>query len=290
MDLPNSNTEQKSDTISYDYDTIVLSGGGVRGLVLLGSLQCLTDNRLNTNINTYIGTSVGSIISYLMCIGYSPIEIIVYICTNRVFDKIQYFNISDILTGGGVSSFNQIQEQLEILTIQKIGTFITLKDLYTRFNKTLICCTYNLTKDKVEYISHINNPDLPCLVAIRMSSTFPIMYEKYNYNNCFYIDGGIIDNFPIKLGDEIGNRVLGLLLSQECEVLDLNNILDLIYKLLSIPTQQNIIKNNNSVSNKCDIINLEYNKNRMFDLSITSHDKLEMFSEGYKITKNFFNL
>jgi hypothetical protein len=69
------------------YDTLVLSGGSSKGIIILGALQYLIDNYLISNIETYIGTSVGSIICYLLLIGYTPIEIIVYICKNQLLEK-----------------------------------------------------------------------------------------------------------------------------------------------------------------------------------------------------------
>ena len=62
------------------YEKLVISGGGIKGLSGLGALQYLEDNKLLESINTYIGTSIGGIILYLLAIGYKPIEIIVYFC------------------------------------------------------------------------------------------------------------------------------------------------------------------------------------------------------------------
>ena len=65
-----------------DYDTLVLSGGSSKGILTLGALQYCYDNFLLNKIETYVGTSSGAIISFLLIIGYSPIEIMVYICCN----------------------------------------------------------------------------------------------------------------------------------------------------------------------------------------------------------------
>ena len=61
-----------------DYDTLVLPGGGIKGLILLGGVQYLIDNYYMKNIKNFVGTSIGSIIGYLLIIGYTPIEIFVY--------------------------------------------------------------------------------------------------------------------------------------------------------------------------------------------------------------------
>ena len=56
------------------YDTIIISGGASKGIAALGSLQALIDRKLLDNVKRYIGTSIGSIISYLICIEYTPID------------------------------------------------------------------------------------------------------------------------------------------------------------------------------------------------------------------------
>ena len=67
------------------YNKIILSGGALKGLLTLGSLQYVYDNNNLNDVTQYIGTSVGSIICFLLSIGYTPVELIVSICTSRIF-------------------------------------------------------------------------------------------------------------------------------------------------------------------------------------------------------------
>ena len=69
------------------YDTIVLWGSSINGLVLIGALQFLYENNKLLIIDNYIGTSSGRIISYLLIIGYKSIDIIIYLISNNVFYK-----------------------------------------------------------------------------------------------------------------------------------------------------------------------------------------------------------
>jgi predicted acylesterase/phospholipase RssA len=273
----------------FDYDTLVLSGGSTKGIVTLGCLQSAQDSFLLTNIKTYIGTSSGAIICYLMVIGYTPIEIVVYICTHQLLEKMQHFNVVAMLNGSGASSFNHIQEHIEKMTISKIGYLPTLKDIQTKFGKTLICVTHNLTTNTTEYLDPEHYPNLPCITAIRMSSNLPLIFEHFKYGDNFYIDGGISDNFAIDLGDKIGDKVLGILLSPENDnftnKID-SNILELIYKLIFIPIKQAISHKLKNCSDKCKIIELDYKKLKFFDFNVSSIEKLEMFSSGYQQFKD----
>lgn len=280
--------------ISSTYDTLVISGASAKGIIFLGSLQYLYDNYILNHIKTYVGTSIGSIICYLLVIGYTPIEIMVYISTHQLFEKMQAFDILGMVKGKGAFSFSLIQEELEKMSIEKIGYLPTLKSIKERYNKNFISVTYNLTENKTEYLSHENYPDLPCISAIRMSSNLPFVFENYKYGNSFYIDGGISNNFPIDIAQKYGNKILGLGLTHNKEVenkennIPPNNILEYFYKLIFIPVTQYIELREQQIDiEKTKIIKLNYNGDlKVFNFNISSKNRLEMFSNGYQQIKD----
>jgi predicted acylesterase/phospholipase RssA len=278
---------KKNNSPTSDFDTIVLSGGSSKGIMILGALQYAYDNFLINKINKYIGTSVGSIICFLLLIGYTPIEIMVYLCTHEILEKLQHFNIVAMINGNGALSYSGIYEQLEKMTIDKIGYLPTFKDIKEKYEKELICVTYNLTDNKTEYLSYENNPNLPCLIAIKMSSNLPLIFEKFKYNNNFYIDGGISDDFAIDIGDKMGNKILGIVITIDNNSFssDGETILEYIYKLIFIPIAQSMESKINNVSNNCKIIKLSYNKLKFFNFNVNSKEKLDIFSIGYESMK-----
>jgi predicted acylesterase/phospholipase RssA len=274
-----------------NFDTIVLSGGSTKGLIILGALQYLVDNFYLNEVKNFIGTSSGALICFLMAIGYSPMEIIVYICTHQLLEKIQHFNVVAMINGGGASSFSNIYEQLEKMTIQKIGYIPTFSDLKNKFNVNFICVTYNITENKPEYLSFETHPNLPCLIALRMSSNLPLIFENYKYGKNFYVDGGVCDNFAIDVGDRIGKKVVGIYIDTEGKNFDTENDIDIIeyiYKLMFIPISQTTMFKINNASSRCKIVKLQSNKKNFFDFKINSVEKLDIFSAGYQEIKNFF--
>lgn len=279
--------------ISSTYDTLVISGASAKGIIFLGGLQYLYDNFLLQHIKTFIGTSVGSILCYLLIIGYTPIEIMVYISTHQIFEKMQNFDILSLVKGHGAFSFSFIQEELEKMTIEKIGYLPTLKSIKEKYNKNFISVTYNLSENKTEYLSYENYPDLPCISAIRMTSNLPFVFDNYKYGNSFYIDGGISNNFPIDIAQKYGNKILGLALSSNKNKSSNNtpissNILELFYKLIFIPVSQYIELREQTINiEKTKIIKLNYSGDlKVFNFNISSKDRLEMFSNGYQQIKD----
>jgi len=223
-----------------------------------------------------------------LIIGYTPIEIMVYICTNQLLEKMQNFNIVAMLQGRGASSFNTIQETLEKMTIAKIGYLPTIKELYDNYGKTFICVTHNLTEGRTEYLKHDTHGSIPCITALRLSANLPLVFEHYKYGKSFYIDGGISDNFAIDIGDRLGKKVLGITISSEgqegAKDIDMN-ALELIYKLVFIPVSLTVDYKINQASDNCKIIRLNYEKLKFFDFNVNSKEKLEMFSSGYSQIK-----
>ena len=270
------------------YDTLVLSGGAIRGILTIGALQYAYDNFLFKNVKTYIGTSSGAIIGFFLAIGYTPIEIMVYICTKQVMERMQNFNVVAMIQGKGACSYSTMGEELEKMTIAKIGYLPTLLDLYEKYGKTFVCATHNFTKDKTEYLSWETHPQLPCLTALRMTSNLPFIFEMFYYGKDLYIDGGVSDNFPIDIAKKYGEKILGI------AIIDLNReinsedpdigTLQYIYQLMFIPISQ-IIKNKiRMIADRHKIIVLKHEK-KIFSFNMDSHEKLEMFSSGYSKMK-----
>jgi predicted acylesterase/phospholipase RssA len=278
------------------YDTLVLAGGGVKGLVLLGAIQTLTDSKKLEAVNTYVGTSVGAIIGYFLAIGYTPVEIIALIYCHKWLDKLQDLNLMNLINGNGVLSFAPIQEALEFFTLTKIGKFLTLKKLEEEYGKKLVCCTYNMTTCKPEYLSAETHPDLPCLTALRMSANIPLVFDRFSYTNNFYIDGGIVDNFPIGKGIELGKSVIGINMKvDEKSLADSpeDGVVPYFFRLLQVPIIQSVEFRNEKITKEClengkvcKILTIRSGELKAsVGLNVPHKTRFEMFSEGYQQAK-----
>jgi predicted patatin/cPLA2 family phospholipase len=280
--------------MSEQYDTLVLSGGGIKGFCLLGALQAVIDLGQIKNINNYVGTSVGAILGYLLAIGYTPIEIIVSLYTNRWLERMQYFNLVAMTNGNGATSFNSLHEALEKLTLDKIGRLLTLGKLKELYGKSLYCCTYNMTICSSEYVGPDNYPDLPCLTALRMTANIPLIFDRFKYMDNYYVDGGLVDNFPIIYGEKIGKKILGIYLKiEESSLRDEpeDGLISYFLRLLQIPVVKGTeYRINQANPEKCTIIGINTGSLRnMMEFDVKSKTRLELFSYGYRDVKNIFD-
>ena len=269
-----------------NYNTLILSGGSICTLKTLGAIQCLMDNNAIDDVNTISGSSAGAMIAYLICIGYTPTEIILYLCTHNIFDHVKSLDIVSMINGSGAISFAGFHEHLEMMTINKIGRLVTFKDVYEKFGKRLVMTTYNYSKKCMEVLDHEHTPDMPCLVGIHMSCCLPFIFNMYKYNNSFYLDGGICDDMPLHLIRREDSKILGIYIDlcqeQDEEKYPDSNI-EFLYKLLLIPREYKVHEDERDT----DIIKLSSNIETFFRYQMNVVEKLKMFSDGYQQAKEF---
>jgi len=275
------------------YTTVVISGGALRGFGLLGAIQYIQDREWLRDVHRFIGTSIGAIISYLLCIGYSPTEIMVNMCQSSLFDKMAKIDTLNVIHGMGAGSFSILHDHLEKMTLSKIKKHVSLGELFTRFGKSLVCCTYNETCERVEYLSHLNHPDMDCLTAIRMSANLPFMFDPFVYQDFSYIDGGVANNFPI---DQVGNDepALGIRIGRndvQKEKDPGENLMVRFYNTILIPIQcmENVLIEKVSRENPLiDVISVSIPTCMTLHFSLTTTDKFDMFSTGYDTARRYF--
>lgn len=273
------------------YDTLVLSGGLTKGFGIVGALQHLQDKGILSQVHKYIGTSIGAIISYLVCIGYNPIELMIVSCQKKIFEKMTNIDILNVMHGNGAISFHIFQEILEKMTIEKVKRYITLMDLYTKYNKELVCCTYNLTLQKSEYISYKTHPHLDCITALRMSANLPFFFETFVYDDSRYVDGGIADNFPISIVDKEKDVALGIrtktILSSDPDKKENDNLLSQFISILTIPIARIEEIQMERCQETIHIVSVPIPSYMSLSLHLTNTEKFDLFSVGYETMKQF---
>lgn len=282
------NSQIKDEIIPKQYTTLVISGGAIKGILSLGALHYIYKKEFEKTITTFIGTSIGAIISYFLILGYTPLDLITYVCTHPIFEDITELNIHKLINGNGAMSFTKIQDVLEKMTLEKEGQFHTLKSLYEKFKKKLVCCTYNTSFEREECISYENYPDMPCLIALKLSASLPIVFEECRYMNMTFIDGGIVNNFPIECvkSDEHALCIITPFVKNEKGY---KNILDHIYDLVFIPINKLLDNKLKTIPENCDLIVLISEQIKFFTFNIGVKGMLDMFSTGYNCALTHFS-
>ncbi len=156
---------------------LVLSGGGARGFAHLGVIQALNEADIFPDIVT--GTSAGALAGALYCDGHSPREILSIM---KLQSKLDYMR--PIVPRDGILQISGVVKLLE--SHLKAKTFDELK-------LPLIVCATDLNNGKSVYISKGE-----LITAIIASSSIPVLFKPVVINKIYYVDGGVLDNLPVK--------------------------------------------------------------------------------------------
>ena len=184
---------------------LVLSGGGPIMIQLLGAIQHLEANKFIDfkNIESIYGTSAGAIVGLLICLknDYDWETINDYIIKRPWHDlfKIKVDKILETYSKKGIFDLKTIEKCFKPLFDAKdISMEITLEDFYKYSNIELHLFSFEVNEFKVEDISYLTHPKLSLLTAIQMTSCLPILVTPVCIDDKFFIDGGIVCNYPLK--------------------------------------------------------------------------------------------
>lgn len=192
---------------------LIFSGGGVKGVAYIGIVKYLEELKKSTNIkldiNEVCGVSIGSLVGLLYTIGYTYQELYDEIMVTKM-DEMQDFRIRNFLTKYGMDSGRLMTSWIESLIMKKgLVKDTTLRDIWKLYGINFRVVVTNVNKYKVEIFDYTTNPNLKVIKAIRMSTSIPFVFCAERYNDNIYVDGGVLNNFPIKFYDENLDNVLG---------------------------------------------------------------------------------
>tara|TARA_B100001750_G_C15425893_1_gene555471 strand:+ start:66 stop:959 length:894 start_codon:yes stop_codon:yes gene_type:complete len=231
-------------------DTLLFSGGAMKCISILGSLQYLFENNIIKEnfegIKEMYFVSGSAVYVSALLIGFS-IE-----ATVEIFKKIDYeklsgiddMKIQNIFENYGLKKITDYKYMINVVLRYKNFENITLKEFYDFTKIKLNFRVINLNKQCNEYLNKDNSPDLKYADAICMTSCIPLLFEPIKYNGCLYIDGGFNNNFPYeKIIDKenyLGINILSSKISCNIdrdieEIKDLQQYLNIIYNVYGSP-------------------------------------------------------
>ena len=262
-----------------NYNTLCLSGGGLLCLSFLGTIDILEKNNFNLSLIThFIGTSIGSILSFFYSIGYSTEEIKQFSLEFNFSILERDIELDNLINNFGLNDGNTFVLVFKHFLKEKLDvTDITFIELFKITNKKLSIIGVNFTNNNEELFNYILTPNMSVITAIRISMSIPLVFTPVFYNDCYYIDGCFLNGFPINHCNI--ETTLGIYIKKNNPVS--NNQLDLVSFLrncLNLLANSTCQKNlNNYLSS--NIITIESDSNEI-DFEINKENKQKLINKG----------
>lgn len=183
------------------FTSIVLSGGAMKVLCSVGCVMYMEKNHMIDGLKNFVGTSAGSILCFLMVLGYKAKDTISFLKENLQDPRISTLDMEqvfDIITEYGISDGSNIVELVSRALHGKTRlNDITFMELAKLTGKNLVVCTSNLTQEKEEFFCIDTTPDMSVLLAIKASCAIPFVFRPVIIKDCYYLDGALYNNFPM---------------------------------------------------------------------------------------------
>lgn len=194
--------------MSYPFKNLVFEGGGVKGIAYVGAMNVLEKEGILKNIKRVGGTSAGSINAVLFAAGFSNQE------TLKILNKLDFNDFKDD-SWGVLRDMNRLREEygwykgdyfkewISDLLYQKTGSpNITFKALKEHSGKDLYVYSSNLSTTFGEVYSPEHTPRMRVVDSIRRSMSIPLFFSAVRDDRKdVFVDGGVINNYPVKLFD-----------------------------------------------------------------------------------------
>ncbi len=235
----------------------VLSGGGARGFAHLGFLQALNDAGIFPDV--IAGTSAGALAGVLYADGYTPGEILKITNVNSRFDLMR-----PTLPREGLLQINGIVKILR--TYLRAKTFKELKI-------PLFVAATDINNAKVVYFS-----DGDLIETVIASSSIPVLFPPVKMGEFHYVDGGVLDNLPVRAIENDCLVKIGSFVNQVGYVEKISGLISLAERTFMVGMSKELIE-------KAARFDLFVAPDELKNYRILDTMKAaEMFAVGYKAT------
>jgi len=198
----------------YHFRNMIFEGGGVKGIAYIGALEALEKQKILPQITRVGGTSAGAINAVLLATGYSIEEM------KKILWELDFNKFKD----GGASRawrlvrkyglykgdffYNWMRELIEAKAGNPDCTFQDLHQLAG--TRSLYLVGTNLSTHFAEIFSHEHTPNMSVANAARISMSIPLFFTAKKVmkqdigRTAVYVDGGLLNNYPVKMFDRGG--------------------------------------------------------------------------------------
>ena len=178
-----------------DIQFIVFAGGAARGVVYgsaLDQLRIMTNYNFKTDLKGSAGTSIGAFFAASLCLDI-PINTLLECTRTMNLSDVISMDFTNIFASWSVDSGDKLREWMR----QFFGEW-TFLEAYQKFGKILKIPVSELNTCSSIMFSHTTHPDMKVYQAVYMSMSIPFLVPPSSCGKQLFVDGGILNNFPIE--------------------------------------------------------------------------------------------
>ena len=184
---------------------VSISGGGEKGPYAVGVVKYLIET-LNLDVSTWVGVSVGALISSFMCQYKEEDKLKAVEDLEELFTSVKTEDIHEGWFLGYLGALIFSKPSLRCTKpFRKTMDRVFDKDRFRSSGKEFRCGAVSMTTGKYEIFDE-TTPDI--LKAIEASASFPFMFEPVRIGQEWYADGGVRTVTPIKAAIDAGADVI----------------------------------------------------------------------------------
>lgn len=184
---------------------MVLSGGGPAGLIMYGAIKRLHIEGVWSlhELESIYMSSIGGFIGFIIALGYDWDIIDEYLVRRpwtKAFSHLSN-DILEIMSNKGIDGLHMASICTEpLLSGKHLPKDITLQSLYeyTHVDLCFVSTELNtLNGLHTEILSHKTYPEMTLNTALASTCAFPLVFKPVFYNHKCFVDGGLLNNFPL---------------------------------------------------------------------------------------------
>lgn len=199
--IMSSNTTS-SNVNDHRIQHIVVAGGGTMGLAYYGILSESSIQKVwyIDDIKTIYGTSIGAIISTMLCLRYDWNTLDEYLI-KRPWEKVFHYDLHTLFScvqNNGIYNRTVTEQMLKPLLLGKdISLDVTMAEFFQHTSIELHIMTTRVSTFELVDISAKTHPNWSLIDAVHASCAIPILFKPTEVEGELYCDGGFCVNFPI---------------------------------------------------------------------------------------------
>lgn len=264
------------------FTELCLSGAANKGISYIGAMRVLDDRNL-LDIKKFVGVSIGSLVGVCYIIGYKPDELMTEV-NKKDLSEFEDVSLESVFTNGAVLEGETYRLWVWELLSKKINPMTSIETVNKLFDVEIIIGATSLDsgEDGLEFFSVDTTPEIPIYYAILASMTIPFIFPPVVYNGKRYVDGGVLNNFPMDL---LSENAIGFRVKSSPVTAELTNY-SYISKIIQLMTTR-IRKLGSCKGNAITINNTDFGR---LSFSLSLDDKMTLYTRGYNTVIEFLEI